>query len=72
MMDTGTMGPAMRELRAAVEECDRLGFDRVHDAINAVLSHDDFAQRWECTTRLIAAVGEHKRARAATFPADRT
>lgn len=45
-----------RELREAFEADNLLGFDTYPEAIQAVFTHPDYAQRWECSERLQAAV----------------
>lgn len=52
---------AYAELRAAMRACDDLGFDTTTEAMHAVLSHPDFAERWECSDRLIEAVSYYHR-----------
>lgn len=46
----------LQELRESIEECYRLGFDSVREAVEAVLRAPDFAERWECSPRLVRAV----------------
>ena len=64
MTRTDAFWSAMRELSAALVECDLLGFDSVSAARSAVLEHDDYAQRWECSARVVLAVNRLHFARA--------
>jgi hypothetical protein len=59
------------ELCDALDSDDRLGFDHRHEAIQALLTHDDFAERWECSPRLVNAFMAFKVSRAARLETEK-